>query len=78
MNNSIDINVKAGHLRRYIEAIRDGLTVMIKQMESVPTMYCETCGCILALCEKQMEGALMKWCPNCMDGKRYIFPKEGD
>lgn len=77
MSNSIDIDIKAGHLTRYIEAIRDGLTVMIEKMDIVKETYCEKCGCALEMCEKQpTEGDyVLKWCPKCIDGERYVFAK---
>jgi len=65
---------KIGYLPRYLEAIRDGLTVMIEKMDAIRKNYCEKCGSDLFFSEKQVhEGYIEKYCPDC--GSRYVFQK---
>ncbi|NPV80721.1 MAG: hypothetical protein HPY52_10675 [Firmicutes bacterium] len=58
-----------GHLRRQIEAIRDGLTLMVEKLEKVETTYCMDCGTELEfksqLADSNGRMETMKWCPNC-------------
>lgn len=72
--NHVYISMRAGHVRKYLEAMRDGLDVAIRGMEKVRETCCEVCGAELVV-EEVLENAVDKMCPDC--GERYCFRTAG-
>lgn len=84
MKNNLAVKVHTGHLVRQLEAIRNGLTVIIDEMKDIPNKYCPICGGELTGMGKEpfvKDGKKLaehKWCNYCQETYFIPFNHSGD
>jgi hypothetical protein len=73
MDLKVLASLKTGHLIRQLHAVSRAAEMLARELEDIPTNYCEVDGEYLRIKEHR-ENTVIKVCPKC--NELYLFPYE--